>query len=233
MVRAVKGSRRSTPLAAFIAAAALVLGASAASSHAAAGPTRAVRSAGCGPRGASTLVEGARIRVYAVIGRSHDSGRAVPLLFGCLEPNGRPRLLGSARSGTQVYRHKALPFANVRTLRMHAPWVAYAAISSGVDTWSLAVRVRNLRTNARRNCPIAVTRAPERGPSLTGIEVSGGGAVAWIGTRDSQRQVVSCTAAGEQILDEGLGIALHSLTLRGSLLSWRDGGEAHLARLTR
>jgi hypothetical protein len=147
---------------------------------------------------------------------------------------------------------------DTKTLAIDAPWVAYAKTFSGTDTQKLSVVATNLRTNARNNCKVGGRRLPEKGPSISDMALKRDGSVAWIGTRrvtnpppspiysppgtpappvapfipwSYKKQVVACDRTGEQVLDSGVGIGLHSLNLHGSTLSWTAFGETRTARL--
>jgi hypothetical protein len=85
----------------------------------------------CGPPDARTLTGGRRFRVYTVTRteNSGGNGHAVSLSFACLNPRGRPVLLGSTESGLAVYRRKHVGIVYTEPLSSRFPWVAFRSRS--------------------------------------------------------------------------------------------------------
>jgi hypothetical protein len=157
------------------------------------------------------------------------------LAFGCLNPRGQPRLLGSTTSGLTVYRSKRVGLVHADTVVLHAPWIAYTKIVSGIDTWMLYVVAVNLRTNSRRVCAVGLG-GPDGGrpaPYVSELALAGDGNLAWTGgnQRTSLPTVAACDATGVTVLDDGEGVNLHSLSIRGSRVSWIHSGRRRAALL--
>jgi hypothetical protein len=72
---------------------------------------------------------------------------------------------------------------------------------------------------------------------VTSVVVKPNGAVAWIGVASSiishrsQVEVDAASGASSRVLERGSRIDPHSLRLRGSLLTWSDGGRTRSASL--
>ncbi len=113
---------------------------------------------------------------------------------------------------------------------MHGPWVAYLENFIEVDIGDLEVGIENLRTGRSRQCYLSRWGAAAWGWFLMKeLVVSGSGSAAWIGVHEERsgrvREVASCEGTVVTRLDSGPGIALNSLHLRGSILSWTDAGS--------
>lgn len=142
-------------------------------------------------------------------------------VYACMSGS-RPRRL---RPGTE------------RPVVLNASWVA--AVNRrfhGVDGISISVLTVNLRTGRGATCKVGGGSAPNRRPSVIRIALKRDGAVAWTAERLPRApqldEVAACNAAGEvSVLDEGEGIDLTSLSLRGSQLRWAHSGETRSADL--
>lgn len=119
---------------------------------------------------------------------------------------------------------------------MRAPWVAYLENFIEVDVGDLEVGVMNLRTGRSRHCYLSRWGAAAWGWfSMTGLVVNRVGNVAWIGEREERegevREVAVCEGGEVRRLDSGPDIALRSLRLRGSRLTWIHGAATRAALL--
>lgn len=117
---------------------------------------------------------------------------------------------------------------------------AYALVSFGVDTGPVEVVVVRLSDDQELG-RFPATNGPfaESFQSIGSIVVASDGAVAWIGRQTSigrsgpMIQVLEArgsASAGTQ-LDSGTAIALGSLRLQGSTLTWRHGSATRHATL--
>jgi hypothetical protein len=183
--------------------------------------THAAGASPCGPRRAHTLAAGRLARVYSLGGS----------VLGCSAHGRRSYRLGSA--SRSIAEGRAGPAA------VAGEDVAYGLTTYGVDTASTVVIVRDLRDGARLRSLPATTAPlrPESFQSVTAIAVKADGAVAWIGQAGSvisgkpTTEVHGADRRGPALLDAGAGIAPRSLRLRGSTLSWTDGGRTRRAAL--
>lgn len=193
----------------------------------------------CGDATAVTIQGNQKIRVFKVSRpASTGSSRRVSLVLACAASS-KSRLLGA--TDTTSYKGKFLPAVDTKNLLLRPPWVGYVQTNSGVDTWTMIVTARNLRTGALTYCSVGGSRPPnEAGPTVTGIALKSNGSLAWIGTGNKNpssilgpfvSRVAECGATGTTILDEGEGIDLQSLELHNSVLQWMDSGNLRTAAL--
>lgn len=189
----------------------------------AASPTKRAHPAAarCGPGSANTLAIDRVARVYEAKGS----------VYGCSDAVGHSYLL--AADGLRPGQ------PHIGKLALAGGDVAYGETTSGVDTASATVTVRRLddgqtlRSLAAMNQPVG----PESFQSVDSIAVRPDGAVAWIATARSiirhsgQIEVDRADRRGHSTLDTASGIDATSLRLRGSALSWRDGGTTRTATL--
>lgn len=149
---------------------------------------------------------------------------------GCV-PDSKPRRLNRLRQGDG-----RVPWMYPETMALHAPWAAYLENFVFVDVGELEVGVTNLRTGRSRQCFVSKWASAGWGwLSMSGLVVNGSGSAAWIGVHEERsglvREVVACAGDVVERLDSGPGIALDSLHLRGSVLSWTNAGSPHSALL--
>jgi hypothetical protein len=177
----------------------------------------------CGPAHARTVANSAQARVYTVGGSA----------YGCALPAGRRFRLGSTLGFPQSRTHLGLVSVAGRI-------VAYAVTAFGVDTSGTNVLVRRLTDGALLGSYPATTEPfAESFSSVGSIAVKSDGAVAWIGRvsaigrNQPAIQVFEAPVSARQgkQLDSGGGIALGSLRLQGSTLSWRHGSATRHATL--
>lgn len=170
----------------------------------------------CGPSRAHTLASTHSARVYTQAGA----------VYGCVRGRRPVRLAPPAHLGSPQLEQFAIS-------GRHA---AFAEGSHGVDTSSASVVVVDLRSGRRLAVLPAATppRRPESFESVTALVLSGT-RVAWIASSGAVGLPVPRyeVHAGRKLLDEAPDIAPRSLALRGSTVSWRHGGAARHAPLTR
>lgn len=193
----------------------------------------------CGPRHGHDLQRRGRIRIYSVA-MTTESG-IVPLVYACLAPRGRPKLLGSAASAYSVYRGERIGKVDLRTTTVRLPWLAFARITSaGADNFGVDVVAVNLRTIAWRVCHAGNAPAPPPQRTIEEIVLGRTGSFGWAGELSPESgagpgspipYVGACDLDGERILDSGRGVRIDSLELRGSTLTWRDGRRSRSATL--
>jgi hypothetical protein len=177
----------------------------------------AARSGGaaCGPSHGQTIAADSVARVYSLNGK----------VYGCAGPKqyllGRASLcIGSARVGPVVIAGRL---------------AAYGLERCGVDTGFTEVIVRSLADGRQRSSAAAITGPlrPESYESVGSLVLRPDGAVAWIA---DGRSIVGGPARievhkGMALLDTGGGIALGSLKLHGSKLTWKHGPKTRTASL--
>lgn len=115
---------------------------------------------------------------------------------------------------------------------------AYSVTRCGVDTGSATVDVRRLTDGKLLYEQIATAATmPEGYTSVAAIVASRRGGVAWIAQASSIVRHSSSNAvyvrrgSGAQRLDASGDIVAQSLSLNGSIVSWRDGSRRRSARL--
>ena len=194
------------------------------------GPTgskAAGESSPCRPSGSQTIAEDHAGRVFTT------TVSGVTSTYGCLFRLGRIWPLDSAG-------HDLHSRVDSRTLRLRSPWIGYAQRFMGVDTVSSVVVVTDLRTGRteHRHAATSEVPGPESVVSVADIALQGDGDVAWTGAADSivghgtpVREVERIDRRGFAVLESGADIALRSLKLTGSRLSWMAGGTRHSDRL--
>jgi hypothetical protein len=189
----------------------------------------------CRPAGSRTVAANSFVRVYTLPADDEASAHAASdvRVFGCPFTTDSPVLLGNT---AQIEQRQI----DLGVLSLSGYSVAYAESLQGVDTRDAFVTVRNLLTGKVRRRIGANPNGSgvEAIASVTDIELGRYRSVAWISTAGSLAtgQSTSEVAMAEgskavAVLDEGSMVALHSLTLHGSHLTWSDGGETHSAQL--
>jgi hypothetical protein len=199
---------------------ALVIGACVAVQSASAGT--AARS--CAAHPGQTLVKTHLARAYTFNGD----------VYACALPAGVAYDLGSATvCNIGVGTGLAEPVA------LGGKLVAYALERCGVDTGTTEVIVRRLTNGKRVHSDPATTGAtgPESYETVESLVVKHDGSDAWIavanslGTHATGTEVHAHGKGGFVLLDSGSGIDAKSLRLKGSKLSWLDGGVKRSAKL--
>ena len=177
----------------------------------------------CSPRGSKPLASDHAGTVFVMHG----------VVYGCLDrPRARRYRLGSSSSC-----HDSL--GRVGLVAAAGALVAYALTRCGVDTAPAQIVVRRLSNGKpiRTERAVALIRA-EAFVSVDALVLEADGAVGWIatelslGSHSSSREVHRADSSGNSVLDSGSGIDIHSLRLRGSTMSWRDGDAQHAAHLS-
>ncbi len=179
------------------------------------------RAATCGPPAAHTLASSDGARVYAQGGS----------VYACSRASGRAYRLGDAR--------RCIAAARVGPAAAAGGVVAYAVERCGVDTATAVVVVRRVSDGKRlsRHGVAPGPRVPEAFPEVGSIVVDRRGHAAWIASVHSVvlnhlfAQVAETAGAGTRVLASGATIALGSLRLHGSRLTWTAGGVRHSATL--
>jgi hypothetical protein len=172
----------------------------------AAPPTRA---ASCGPPQARTLASSSQARVYV----GHKG-----FLWGCAGK--RQFRLGNRKRGCDPCVGRVVVPGTV---------AAYVSCFGGYDNTACAVIVRRL-TDGKRLAAYAAAGGAEF-QSVPSLVARSDGHVAWIGVGKGFSAGIAVRRDGT-ILDHGRTIDPHSLTLHGTLLSWKHGSETRHARLS-
>jgi hypothetical protein len=193
-----------------------------------------VSSSKCRPVESTTLARDRHARIYSLPTRgtvAEEKPESVRVL-GCLFGTGHALLLGTTVSWTRRESQIATEAFDVAT-----PMAAYSIVFQGVDSRSVYVVVRNLRDGEKvSEFSGAPSVGVEQVSSVTDIEVTSSGSVAWIGQGHSRGSgangaEVAVGAPGQpaEVLDKGNGIAPKSLELKGNTLSWINAGTRHAA----
>jgi hypothetical protein len=118
------------------------------------------------------------------------------------------------------------------------PLVAAAVTRCGVDTGQAEVEIVRLPSGSRLYSHLAIGNpGPESFATVTGLVLSGRGAVAWIARSSSilshraSIEVHAGDAQGTRRLDSGPQVEEGSLRLSGDTVSWRHGSIRRSARL--
>jgi hypothetical protein len=159
----------------------------------------------------------------------YELGKAV---YGCANRTGKSYRLGT--SGFCVGADRVGPVA------VMGYFAAYGVERCGVDSGTAQAVVRRLTDGAVLRTAVATSSfpGPESYQSLGGIVVKADGAVAWIGEarsiigRGEVIEVHRYDSRGRAELDHGPGIALASLRLHRSQLSWKHAGHTRTATLS-
>jgi hypothetical protein len=190
-----------------------LLGAAVAAAGAGAAP------ASCAPPHAKVLASSGRARIYSLGGA----------IYGCL--GHRLTLLAGGPSGG--------PATRVALYALAGRYAGTDVVQNGVDTLSSIVFVTDLSTGGTIATAAATTpeRRAESFTSVTAIRVTSSGALAWIGRRSAIGaptaiyEVHTLRGRSNRLLASSATIAPHSLALKGSRLSWRQGGRTHSAHM--
>jgi hypothetical protein len=174
----------------------------------------------CAPLGAQTLASDRQAVVYSLHGSA----------YGCVKPDGTAYELGSATICIDATR--VAPFGLASNL------VAFGAETCGVDFSSSQVEVRSLVSGRTlRRAPATSKTLAEQEGGVQSVVVRRDRSVAWIaveqslGNHQHLLQVREDDKRGDSLLDSSLAVVPSSLRLRGSRLTWRDGGKTRSATL--
>jgi hypothetical protein len=177
----------------------------------------------CGPGSARTLAASGLARVYATSGG----------VFGCSSRTRHTVRLGQSKT--------CLGSPRVTAVAVAGELAAYGSEACGVDTGTGTLVVRRLSDGRQLQAYPAVSSSlgPESYRSVAAVVVKADGALAWIGVGSSiisHRKVTEVHAAAPgassaRLLDRGSAINTRSLRLRGSQLTWSDGGRTRSASL--
>ena len=180
------------------------------------------RRAVCGPSMARTLAGDRSGRVYV----SADT------VYGCAAGSTRSYLFGSAGACSLSQRN------SVGLARVVGRLAAYSHEFCGIDFGVTVVKVRRLTDGKFVRVRSVTTRGGVEGfQSVGSLVLKRDGAVAWIATGRSigpptfVRQLARLDRRGFSVLDSGRALAVRSLTLRRSTISWRHGKTIRTAKL--
>jgi hypothetical protein len=160
----------------------------------------------------------------------YEVGKAV---YGCSDRGGRSYRLGTSGFCTGADR--------VGPVAVAGEMAGYGVQRCGVDTGTAQVLARRLTDGSVLRTAPATSRVPgaESYQSAAAVVVKADGAVAWIGQAHSiigrggdVIEVHRSDHRGQAELDRGQGIALRSLRLRGSRISWLHAGTGRSAPLS-
>lgn len=185
-------------------------------------PAAAHSSAICGPASAQTLAADGKARVYS----------QQKSVYGCIRGSRTSYKLGSASGSMAEGRVGPIALAGVD--------VAYGLAHYGVDVVSAEVVVKRLTDGVvlRDRDAFQGHNKPEYFETVDDIVVKQDGSVAWISSFSSipssgktQTEVLKSDQTSRTLLDRSATIRRHSLRLRRSALSWKDGSAKRSARL--
>jgi hypothetical protein len=180
-------------------------------------------SAACTPPHTRTLIADHLARVYQL-------GKMV---YGCLYRSDRSYRLGSSSFCTNSDR--------VGPIALSGTVAGYGVQRCGVDTGTAQVVARRLSDGRVLHASPATSRVPgaESYQSVGSLVVKADGAIGWIGVANSivgrgapVVDVRRLDAHGQAELDGGRGIAVRSLRLHGSRLSWLHSQRERSATLS-
>lgn len=174
-------------------------------------PSAPASAASCGPAQARTLASSSQARVYV---------GSKGVVYGCA---GKQQF----RLGRRVVTgHPCDPC--VRRVVVAGRVAAYVLDWPGYDNNSCDVVVRRLTDGTRLATYVAVGGSEFQ--SVPSLVARPDGHVAWIGVGNGTG-TGTWVHRGRTILDSGRAIHPHSLTLEGTLLSWKHGSKTRTARL--
>lgn len=173
--------------------------------------------ASCSVEAGTTLKRTDAVRIFAFNG-SADAQRPV---FACLKRFAVGRRLGPIDDNPEFFGNSmAGPFG------IAAPWAGGIEARYGVqDSFYFYAAGRDLRTGLSRHCLIVGSNRPFAGPNH--LLINRNGVMAWGVVAPSSRTTVEvgfCGREGRHIVARESGIALGSLELHGSTLSWTASG---------
>lgn len=154
-----------------------------------------------------------------------------PGVYGCSQRTGHTSRLGQSTT--------CLSSPKVTVAAVAGQLAAYGLQKCGVDTGAGSLVVRRLSDGRQLGVFEAISGpvGPESYRSVGSVVVKADGAVAWIGVASSiishrrTIEVHEADAGGRRVLDSSAGIRIDSLRLRGSALTWTDGGRTRSASL--
>jgi hypothetical protein len=169
-------------------------------------PTPAAVRSSCAERDSTTVRDNSVARVY----RDGDDA-----FYSCSKRTGHREFLGDDVMGT------------VAEIRLRGHWVAYAfeyCLDALGDECERGIALEDVRSGR--------TRYSEAVPwDLVRIVLRRNGSLAWAVDDGLEVAVYRRAAGRRQPLDRGEGIEVGSLRLRGSTLSWVNGGARRSAEL--
>lgn len=182
--------------------------------------TSGVHRASCGSPEARTLARNSKLRLYQLTVGADETN----VVFVCAKPDGRGYRVGPRR-------HYGFLGTVGPPYLLAAPWIAASESEHGIDTsthFLVRLNVRTLERNA--SCVLSVD-SPVSHYKVRHPLLSRRGFAAWILEHGAIRKVVACGSGESVELDEGGEIAPASLSLRGAVVSWSNGGVEHRERV--
>lgn len=183
----------------------------------------AARRTVCGPAAAHTLAADPVARVYSRHGK----------VYGCAHGGSR-----SYRLGTNAHSFNE---GRAGPLALSGAEVAYGLTFYGVDTINAEVLVRRLTDGHVRRQHSAINEpvGAEYFETVDDVVVKGNGSVAWIAHATwigaqgkGVTEVNKSDRTRKSLLDSSPSIAIHSLHLHGSQLTWKDGSSSRVTTLS-
>jgi hypothetical protein len=176
----------------------------------------------CRPPGSRTLAADARVRVYSLAGSTAFQAS----VHACLLSNRRTVALGV----------RGLPQVRIGPLALSGTLLAYASRTIGIDTSSASVSELDLAASRPllSSAPAASppTR-PESFTSVTDLQITARGSVAWIARTSGVLQPVPIFEVREQLraraprlLARGAAVRPGSLRLQHGRVGWIEGSRA-------
>jgi hypothetical protein len=181
----------------------------------------------CRPPGSRTLAFDGRVRVYSLPGRTPFQRSS----YACLLASGRTVALGA----------RGLPQVRVGPVALSGALVAYVTTTMGIDTSSATVSELDL--SAARPLPgstpaASPPRRPESFVSVTDLQITARGSIAWIARTSGIMQPVPVFEVREQLrsrparlLARGPVVRPGSLRLLRGRVGWVEGSSTVSAPL--
>lgn len=190
----------------------------------------------CVPKRSRTIAVDGGVRVYSRRVGETEARR----YYGCVGSRGRPLFLGPPPQNSN------LDVFDVRRFRVADPMVAYElqrlefSHDEGPIDYEIVVRDLRRRQRVRRVDAADVQQRRREGidrqrDGVTGLVVTPHGSVAWIihnpHVEPRRFEVYTADARGRAQVDAGDDIDGHSLSLKGTEVSWRRGGQTKRSTL--
>jgi hypothetical protein len=170
----------------------------------------------CRPAGSKALLTTATTRVYEIPVRGQGYSR----VYACRYSVRRPWRLGDSYDASH-------DISAIEPLQVHGRFLVYSDFYEHYSETAAGITVRDLKTGRR------IHRFSRPYYTLAGAVLDSHGSVAWIGKlSDGSFEARRADRKGENTrLDAGSAIEPSSLALRGSTVSWRNGGATKTAPL--
>jgi hypothetical protein len=170
---------------------------------------------GCAARGARTVADNGRARVYTRRGKHGNV-----FVFGCLRSNGQRTRLG--------FRGDCAVSTSVSKIRLAGRYAGYVETTCNIDLTNSYVVVRDLRTGRARWSAEGATGTPDpdtgdHSSEVADFDIGRNGSAVWIGvfiqriggdpTDRQVRKLEPGSPSGGTLVDSGLDIVQGSLAL--------------------